>query len=340
MMDVFQQPNVGVHFVLFPSDHDQYDDTTKIWYIDRSNLYVFDSWSNGGALHARKVALDARSFFSWDASGHPLVHEMELEVDSPATQGLDTVYASAWIPPGYRACFFSEIDPTATTREPARTAVYDRGHQLYRCFYGTEEGRWAHNSFHLRKGTHVLVTPIDADQDGLPFVRGVVDGVYEDNCPLVANPDQADRDHDGVGDACDKCPDVAGMAQADGCPSVDMPDGGAPLDAANSDAARDADGVGDVDTPRDAFMSSDLGATIPPPDGGRDAAVADVSSSHGDAAPPGPRPRSEADSGCGCSEVGRLRGGGSPALVLFGLGALAGALLRARRRASTGPLVS
>jgi len=36
---------------------------------------------------------------------------------------------------------------------------------------------------------------VDSDADGVP------DG--SDNCPLVANPDQRDCDHDGVGDACD-----------------------------------------------------------------------------------------------------------------------------------------
>jgi hypothetical protein len=37
--------------------------------------------------------------------------------------------------------------------------------------------------------------PPDRDHDGVPD--------FKDNCPDVANPDQADSDHNGIGDACD-----------------------------------------------------------------------------------------------------------------------------------------
>jgi len=47
------------------------------------------------------------------------------------------------------------------------------------------------------------IVAICRDQDG----DGVCDA--DDNCPLVANPDQADADGDGVGDACDPCTGAA-----------------------------------------------------------------------------------------------------------------------------------
>ncbi|MFN7961330.1 MAG: thrombospondin type 3 repeat-containing protein [Thermoanaerobaculia bacterium] len=45
---------------------------------------------------------------------------------------------------------------------------------------------------------------VDADGDGVPD--------SEDNCPMVANPDQADFDGDGLGDACDADIDGDGVA--------------------------------------------------------------------------------------------------------------------------------
>jgi hypothetical protein len=65
----------------------------------------------------------------------------------------------------------------------------------------------------------------DTDGDG---VQGELD-----NCPTVANPNQADADGDGVGDVCDNCPQVANPNQVntdgDACGDACEPcDGGSP----------------------------------------------------------------------------------------------------------------
>ncbi len=68
-----------------------------------------------------------------------------------------------------------------------------------------------------------------------------------DNCPLTANPDQADADSDGRGDACDSCPlDAANDADGDGvCGNVDN----CPLEANPDQRDTNNDGVGDLCTP-------------------------------------------------------------------------------------------
>jgi len=48
----------------------------------------------------------------------------------------------------------------------------------------------------------------DSDGDGIPNAV--------DNCPAVANADQADEDSDALGDACDPCPPFAGNTDTDG----------------------------------------------------------------------------------------------------------------------------
>lgn len=60
--------------------------------------------------------------------------------------------------------------------------------------------------------TRVVTT--DTDNDGVPD--------HEDNCPSVFNPDQADFDHDGVGDACDADTACQDGVDNDGDGTVDV----------------------------------------------------------------------------------------------------------------------
>lgn len=75
--------------------------------------------------------------------------------------------------------------------------------------------------------------PAYADLDG--------DGIEnDDNCPKIANLDQADVDADGIGDICDNCTEVFNFDQLD-------TDGDGFGDVCDDDD--DADGLADVDDP-------------------------------------------------------------------------------------------
>lgn len=72
----------------------------------------------------------------------------------------------------------------------------------------------------------------DADHDGIADAT--------DNCPFVANPDQADLDGDGQGNACDSDDDGDGLPDtSDNCPLAANP----------LQEDRDGDGLGDVCDP-------------------------------------------------------------------------------------------
>jgi hypothetical protein len=85
-------------------------------------------------------------------------------------------------------------------------------------------------------GSPVAAPPVDTDGDGVP------DDV--DNCPTVSNPDQADSNGNGIGDACDApaCP-----ADLNGSGTVDAGDLATLLGAWGGSGAADLDGNGTVD---------------------------------------------------------------------------------------------
>jgi endonuclease G len=78
--------------------------------------------------------------------------------------------------------------------------------------------------------TSTVSITVSPDEDG----DGVVDGA--DNCPSVANADQADFDNDGIGNACDSDDDNDGQSDAD-----EIECGSDPLDAGSLSTDTDGD---------------------------------------------------------------------------------------------------
>ncbi len=104
------------------------------------------------------------------------------------------------------------------------------------------------------------IPQLDNDGDGLPN--------DSDNCPDIANADQADMDSDGIGDVCDDDMDGDGVLNVDdNCPET-----------ANADQAdADGDGFGDLcDIECDFFTSIDTPIDISATEGGTYTAIINI----------------------------------------------------------------
>ena len=103
----------------------------------------------------------------------------------------------------------------------------------------------------------------DLDHDGVPN--------FEDNCPTAYNPDQADSDHDGKGDACADADNDGVPDDHDNCKSTANP-GQVDTDSDGKGDACDADIDGDGQPnetdpcPLDLLDGCVIGPPPPPPD--------------------------------------------------------------------------
>ena len=129
------------------------------------------------------------------------------------------------------------------------------GYPQYTSYVGDVAGEMGDNLAYIDLGAGYTAVSIsnsggsicdDVDGDGLCEL--------EDNCPAVANANQADGDGDGIGDVCDACPnddtndeDNDGVCQdVDNCPSV----------ANDTQADDNGDGFGDACVSPDADIAA------------------------------------------------------------------------------------
>ena len=126
---------------------------------------------------------------------------------------------------GWEWDFDSDGTPDSSERNPSHTYSVSGRYSV------TLRVTDSHGATGVRTQVELIGVSADIDQDGL------LDEA--DNCPSVWNPDQADVDGDGLGDACDSDADGDSFSnEADNCP----------LDVNPAQADADGDGFGDACT--------------------------------------------------------------------------------------------
>jgi hypothetical protein len=119
---------------------------------------------------------------------------------------------------GYPMLDSSSVAAMTTLQIPAQSSFM--GLTWFRQLYGYDYG-WDHSGgdigvstragFRLSDSTGIaaIMGALFQYAHDYPFNDSDGDGAYDpsDNCPLLSNADQADSDHDRIGDLCDQCPD-------------------------------------------------------------------------------------------------------------------------------------
>ena len=160
-------------------------------------------------------------------------------------------YLEIDIQPGYRVVMFGgDLFKMHDVTDLSVTAInLDNDTVSGTAFPGSDVNLWVHGppgtdimtsaddfgnwvgpfAYDLVPGTGGIAAQFDEDDDGtfidwwIPFDEDE-DGIPDefDNCPLFANPDQADYDEDGSGDVCDPDDDDDGLLDGDDvCPLED-----------------------------------------------------------------------------------------------------------------------
>lgn len=260
---------------------------------------------------------------AWLLDGHPRIFRPAADGGRYARMLLHCLNIGDWrsARDGIEVYDFATLDPVALgyvdwvpfMRFDLDWSLLQGWHPEFGPWSGPDDGRLSGFDALIALSAAWGVIDIDHDGDGLLSV--------DDNCPRLANADQADDDEDGVGDACDNCPAVVNPDQADGdedgigdaCAAVDagLPDArpDAALDAgppimpdamvmASHDMRMASDGI--QMAPNDMRMAPDMASDGMP--------AMDVGMPRGDAAPAppdvprGPRGRCSHRPGDGGSE--------------------------------------
>jgi N-acetylneuraminic acid mutarotase len=189
---------------------------------------VMNTWSTVAPMpmprqHLTAEAVNGKIYTFGGTSSPTLVHEydpiantwtaktsMPLVIDTPNSAALNGVIYMLGGNGSTTVLFYNPANdswtgPLAsmpTFRELAVTG--DISGKLY-VIGGVRAGAFSNVN---EEFTPPTAPPPDSDFDGVPDAT--------DNCPFVANTDQADGDGDGVGDVCDNCPNDFNPAQSDG----------------------------------------------------------------------------------------------------------------------------